>query len=76
MSYPNSQPASQYTSASPTATPIGWCSSLLIFYQNQLYLQNTQYFCNVAVLTGMLDPEDKGTMIIQNTGYHLSNDTG
>jgi hypothetical protein len=24
----------------------------------------------------MLDPEDKGTMIIQNTGYHLSNDTG
>ena len=38
MSYSNSQPARQYTSPSPTATPIGLWPSLLISYQNQLYL--------------------------------------
>lgn len=59
-----------------TTIPIGSLHLLPTCYQSQLYLYNTHYLSQVAViLLALLGPEYECLMILENIGNHLPSNT-
>jgi hypothetical protein len=48
--------------------------NILTAYQSVLPIQNIK-FIRTAILLGLLDPEDEGTVILYNTRNHMPNNT-